>query len=87
MRVAGLKQQKQTHSFETGPDGLQRSEALAAISARVRRMVDDQYGCWRDRLQPQLEATKHPLSSYPDVPEKRAGAFRAVLSQERSIPC
>src|SRR5690554_1127505 len=50
VRVAGLKQQKQMHSSETGPDGLTASEALAAISTRVRRMVDDQYACWRDQL-------------------------------------
>jgi polyphosphate kinase len=46
VRVAGLKQQKQMQSFETGPDGLTASDALAAISKRVRRMVDDQYACW-----------------------------------------
>ena len=48
VRVAGLKQQKQMQSFETGPDGLTASEALASISKRVRRMVDDQYRCWRE---------------------------------------
>ncbi|MGB8464696.1 MAG: hypothetical protein WCE49_07115, partial [Terrimicrobiaceae bacterium] len=69
VRVAGLKQQKQMHSFETGPDGLTASEALAAISARVRRMVDDQYGCWRDQLQPQLEDQRLRFHSYPDVPK------------------
>ena len=32
VRVAGLKQQQQMHSSETGPDGLTAGEALAAIS-------------------------------------------------------
>ncbi|MET0223099.1 MAG: hypothetical protein ABW346_01815 [Terrimicrobium sp.] len=54
VRVAGLKQQQQMHSSETGPDGLTAGEALAAISQRVRRMVDNQYACWRDQLQPPL---------------------------------
>src|SRR4029077_772079 len=69
VRVAGLKQQKQMHSFETGPDGLTASEALAAISARVRRMVDDQYDCWRDQLQPRLEDQHLRFHSYADVPK------------------
>ena len=69
VRVAGLKQQKQMHSFETGPDGLTASEALAAISKRVRRMVDDQYRCWREQLQPQLEEQRLRFHTYPDVPE------------------
>ncbi|HVQ20872.1 MAG TPA: polyphosphate kinase 1 [Terrimicrobiaceae bacterium] len=69
VRVAGLKQQKQMHSFETGPDGLTASEALAAISERVRRMVDDQYRFWREQLQPQLEDQRLRFHAYPDVPE------------------
>ncbi len=69
VRVAGLKQQKQMHSFETGPDGLTASEALAAISERVRRMVDDQYRFWREQLQPQLEDQRLRFHTYPDVPE------------------
>jgi polyphosphate kinase len=69
VRVAGLKQQKQMHSSETGPDGLTASEALAAISERVRRMVDDQYLCWREQLQPQLEEQRLRFHTYPDVPE------------------
>jgi polyphosphate kinase len=57
------------HSFETGPDGLTASEALAAISERVRRMVDDQYRFWREQLQPQLEDQRLRFHNYPDVPE------------------
>ena len=68
VRVAGLKQQKQMQSFETGPDGLTASEALASISKRVRRMVDDQYRCWRE-AQPQLEEQRLRFHTYPDVPE------------------
>ncbi len=69
VRVAGLKQQKQTHLFETGPDGMTASEALTAISGRVRRLVDEQYRCWREQLQPQLEAQHIRFHSYPAVPE------------------
>jgi polyphosphate kinase len=75
VRVAGLKQQRQTLSSEAGPDGLTATEALAAISTRVRRMVDDQYACWRDQLQPQLEAHSIRFHNYPDVPPAELDHF------------
>jgi len=69
VRVAGLKQQQQTHASEVGPDGLSANEMLAQISARVRRMVDDQYRCWREQIAPQLEAERIRFHTYPDVPD------------------
>ncbi len=73
VRVAGLKQQRQPKLFEAGPDGIPASESLAQISDRVRRMVDDQYRCWREQLQPQLEAQRIRFHHHPKVP----GAERA----------
>ena len=81
VRVAGLKQQKQTHLFETGPDGLTATEALASISERVRRMVDDQYHCWREQLQPQLEAQKLRFHTYPEVPPVEQEHFEKFFQQ------
>jgi len=78
VRVAGLKQQKQIHSSEAGPDGMTATEVLAVVSQRVRRMVDDQYRCWREQLQPQLEAQKLRFHTYPVVPrseQKHFGEF------------
>jgi polyphosphate kinase len=78
VRVAGLKQQKQTHTHETGPDGVSASEALARISKRVRKLVDDQYACWRDKLRPQLEAQKitfHPYENLEDEERMHYDAF------------
>ncbi len=75
VRVAGLKQQQQMHSSETGPDGLTAGEALVAISRRVRQMVDDQYACWRDQLQPQLEEQRLRFHTYPDVPPSEQEHF------------
>jgi len=75
VRVAGLKQQRQTGSFETGPDGLTATEALDRISARVRRMVDDQYRCWRDDIGPSLEDQRIRFHTYPEVPEAEREAF------------
>src|ERR1700751_4597110 len=48
VRVAGLRQQHQSNVSVPGPDGLTPGEQLAAISARVRKMVDDQYRLWNE---------------------------------------
>lgn len=75
VRVGGLKQQKQTHLFETGPDGLTATESLAAISRRVRKLVDDQYLCWREQLRPELEKQRIRFHMYPDVPPAEQAYF------------
>ncbi|MFZ4599849.1 MAG: polyphosphate kinase 1 [Terrimicrobiaceae bacterium] len=75
VRVAGLKQQKQTDSTELGADGITASEALKLISERTRRMVDDQYRCWRDQIAPTLEANRIRFHRYPDVPPEEKEHF------------
>lgn len=76
VRVAGLRQQRQTGLFETGPDGLTAGEALEAIGRRIRRMVDDQYRCWREDLRPQLEAERIRFHDYPEVPAREKRHFK-----------
>jgi polyphosphate kinase len=55
VRVAGLKQQRQSNVSAPGPDAMSPREQLAAISARVRKMVDDKYRIWSQELVPALE--------------------------------
>src|SRR5580692_10341413 len=55
VRVAGLKQQRQSNVSAPGPDAMSPSDQLAAISVRVRKMVDDQYRLWNEELVPLLE--------------------------------
>jgi polyphosphate kinase len=55
VRVAGLKQQRKSNVSAPGPDGMSPGEQLAAISSRVRKMVDDQYRTWSQELVPALE--------------------------------
>ena len=81
VRVAGLKQQQQTHTIEVAPDGLSASETLALVSARVRRMVDDQYRCWRDHLAPALEEQRVRFHTYPDVPEAESAHFKGYFEK------
>src|SRR3984893_4259601 len=55
VRVAGLKQQRQSNISAPGPDGMSPGEQLAAIAARVRKMVDVEYRVWSEELVPALE--------------------------------
>jgi polyphosphate kinase len=54
VRVAGLKQQIESGVTAPGLDGLTPAETLRAVQTRIRRMVRDQYICWRRELAPTL---------------------------------
>jgi polyphosphate kinase len=72
VRVAGLKQVQSAGAAEHGPDGMTAAQQLAAISKRARRMVDDQYACWREEIRPQLAEKGLHFHRYADVgPEAR----------------
>jgi polyphosphate kinase len=58
VRVAGLKQQRQSNISLRGSDGMSPREQLAAISSRVRKMVDDKYRTWIEQVAPALEENK-----------------------------
>lgn len=55
VRVAGLNQQRQSGISYAGPDGMSPTDQLAAVSVRVRKMLDDQYRLWNKSLVPALE--------------------------------
>src|SRR5208283_4721482 len=55
VRVAGLKQQVEGGVLRRGLDGLTPAETLRAVQERIRRMVQEQYVCWREQLAPELE--------------------------------
>src|ERR1017187_4291995 len=50
VRVAGLKQLIESGAAGRGMDGLTPAETLRAVRRRIRRMVRDQYVCWRREL-------------------------------------
>lgn len=81
VRVAGLKQQRQTQTTETGPDGLSARETLALISERTRRMVDDQYRCWREEIAPALEEQRIRFHAYPDIPNDEKAHFTTFFEK------
>jgi polyphosphate kinase len=67
VRVAGLKQQRLSNVSAPGPDAMSPSEQLAAISVRVRKMVDDQYHLWNEELVPALEKNNIFFLQYEEL--------------------
>ena len=67
VRVAGLKQQIESDVVERSVDGMVASEAFRAITRRVRRMVQDQYTCWRDQLMPALSKNGIRILDLPEL--------------------
>jgi polyphosphate kinase len=67
VRVAGLKQQIESCSTLRSVDGLTPSEIFQSITRRVRRMVADQYACWRDELQPALARNHIRLREFSEL--------------------
>ena len=54
VRVAGLKQQIESGAQTPGNDGWTPAQTLRATHERIRRMVHEQYLCWREELVPEL---------------------------------
>jgi polyphosphate kinase len=67
VRVAGVKQQRESNVSQRGPDGMSPTEQLVAISARVRKMVDDKYTIWSKDLVPALEQNNISFLSYEEL--------------------
>src|SRR5262245_63555417 len=52
VRIAGLKRMIAAGDHSIGPDGLTPSEALNAVSVRVRELVDEQHRCFIETIAP-----------------------------------
>ncbi len=85
VRVAGLKQQVQTHHVALAPDGVSPKSELAAIAKRARIQVEDQYRCWREEIEPGLAAQNIKFHNFPDVPEAERLHFEKFF-HERIFP-
>src|SRR6201994_2537050 len=70
VRVAGLKQQRLGDVSAPGPDALSPSEQLAAVSVRVRKMVDDKYRLWNEELVPNLEQNNIFFLRYDELTDE-----------------
>lgn len=85
VRVAGLKQQVQTHHVALAPDGMSPKSELAAIAKRARRQVEDQYRCWNEEIEPGLKAQNIQFHNFPDVPDSEYAHFEKFF-HERIFP-
>jgi len=56
IRVAGLKRQIHAGEHERGTDGLTPGEVMAAVSARIHELVEQQHLSFLEELQPRLAA-------------------------------
>lgn len=54
VRVAGIKQEIESDVVARSIDGFTASELFHATNHRVRKMVEQQYACWRGDLRPAL---------------------------------
>ncbi len=98
VRVAGLKSQMEAGVLAPAPDGMLPREQLAAVSARVHRMVADQYRLWREEIRPTLERDHgirilRPSELTPEQAEESRRQFRdrifpllTPLAHDRSHP-
>lgn len=67
IRVAGLMQQVKSGVIERGPDGLGPKEQLRRIQNVVKRLVSDQYDCWKKQIVPTLEKSRVLFRSYDEL--------------------
>jgi polyphosphate kinase len=56
VRVATLKRRLHAGEPTSGPDGLTAGETMAAVSARVHELVNEQHRCFLQEIQPLLAA-------------------------------
>jgi polyphosphate kinase len=54
VRVASMMQQMEDGYNEAGPEGLSLGEKRDVLATLTHEFVDDQYGCWNERLRPAL---------------------------------
>jgi polyphosphate kinase len=69
VRVAGLKQQVESHVVERTNDGRTASQTLREIRQRVVAMLDLQYECWRKELVPALAKSGIRFLAVDDLDE------------------
>lgn len=82
IRVAGLQRQAETRPDVAEIDGLGASDALDAIAARAKKLVGDQYQCYREGVVPALSSAGIDLFTVDELDERgRAWAASYFASE------
>lgn len=82
VRIAGLKQQIASKSTVVGPDHMTAADVFAAASQRARELVTEQYRCWREELQPALNAEGIYLQRVDSLPPGAAQWVENLFNEE-----
>lgn len=86
VRVAGIKQQIESGVAERSLDGLTPSEIFQLVARRVRRLVDQQYACWRRDLVPALARNRIQFLEAGRIgPEDRAWIDACYRAEVRPV--
>ncbi|MDT4949775.1 MAG: polyphosphate kinase [Pseudonocardiales bacterium] len=70
VRIAGLKRRADTGLQVTSADGLSPREILASLSARIAELVDRHARCFRDEVQPALDAEGIHIRRWDDLDDE-----------------
>jgi polyphosphate kinase len=85
VRVAELKRRLRAGDDTEGPDGLTVTGTLAAVTARVRQLTDEQHRCFLEQLEPLLSAEGVRLLAAKDLDAAQAG-FLEEYFQRTLLP-
>ena len=67
IRVSGLMQQVNSGTTKRGPDGLGPKEQIRRVQSIVKRLVNDQYHCWKKDVVRGLAQEKVLFSEYSEL--------------------
>jgi polyphosphate kinase len=82
IRVAGIKQQIQSETSDTGPDGMSPTETFNAIQRLAHELVAIQYDFWNKEMLPNLAKNSIRLHDVAQLTGKRAAWARRYFQEE-----
>jgi len=85
VRVAGIKQQIEHETNDSGPDGMSPRQTFEAIRQDVLKLIDDQYQLWHHELLPALGAHGVHLHDFKGL-SKQDQAWATTYFREEVFP-
>src|SRR5215471_3248635 len=82
IRLAGLKDQLAAHVTHLSPDGLNAEQQLRAVRQCLAPLLQQVRECWRNELEPLLEAEHIYILDYEQLDTKQRAAMRTYFEQE-----
>ncbi len=82
VRVSGLRRQLEGGVVERPPDGMSARKQLAAIREYLLPELVELERCWRDDLEPKLQAHNVRVTPYADLKAKKRKRLRRYFEEE-----